>query len=165
MREVRLDGALPENECRCHFPVRPSFDDESRDPSLGRRQPNLPRAASHVTLLGPRSLRPPLGATLREDPGRLLDSLACGALLFQASPDHPERQQRSATTERIVGLVVQLDRILEQRDSSVDIASGSRHETSTAQCLREHDAAAEASGVCLPGVEDGDCLLHVSELE
>lgn len=129
MREVRLDGAFPEEQGRGDLTIRVALGDERRDALLGRSQPFLPLAATDAAELATRFLDPGRSAELLEACERRHDRLPRRPLLPRAAPDDPEREQRSRLTEAIADRLVLANRPLEEDGGAIDISLGSGDET------------------------------------
>ena len=95
-----------------------------RDLHLGRRElerrgrpPTDPRA------LGGHPLDPQRSSELREDVGRLVEGIACEALLLRPPSDLTEDEQRSSPFERLAHAFVLLEGAIDVDLSSVEVAT------------------------------------------
>ncbi len=125
--EMRLDGALAEEERRRHLPVRPPFGDERGNPTLAfgqlpvRRRPAADPRQLGAGLVGPERRAEPLEADERvlERPPRVAASL-------RPPLRPPEREQRPCVLERIGAAGVLGEGALEAPERALEVAARAR---------------------------------------
>src|SRR5919106_6094405 len=160
-----LDRALAEEERRGHLAVGTTLGDEGGDPPLGRGQALLAPASPDPPQLGTGTAPPPAGTALLEERNRFLDRLAGRALPSHSPPEGADCEQRAGATQRVSDRLVLPDRLLEQREPPLHVASRGRHQPAAAQRLREHPLAPEAHAVRFPAIERRRRIVETAERE
>ena len=104
VRQVGLDSALADEECRRDLTIGAALRGKGGDASLRCGQVRFPSAPADRTELGARLLGPALSAALLEDDQTLLDRLAGGPLLPNPPASSAESEEGSGLPERIAGV-------------------------------------------------------------